>query len=393
MSTAGEQKPQDGGPSSSSTTPAPSLLKELFDLRTAVTGFVKYPIENARIVGSAAQQFGSKLVGTEFRPERDIGNQEGRVILVTGGKSRVVVIPILELLRLMRQAGNTGLGKQTILQLAKHHPARIYLAARNEEKGRDAIESIQATLGSDGPSVDIRYLPLDLASFKSIRSAASQFASECDRLDTLVLNAGVMALPPGKTEDGFEVQFGTNHVGHFLLTKLLLPTLRRTADVINSDVRVVTVSSMAWQMAPRSVSSAVSLMTSTESLCAQNTWTRYGVSKAANILFAAELARRYPEIMSVSVHPGIIFTGLYDSYNQTNPIVWLGVQLAKPFVAGEEQGALNHLWAAGVAKEELVGGEYYTPVGALSWNNPFAHDVEGGKRLWDWTDEQVSSVE
>ena len=241
--------------------------------------------------------------------------------------------------------------------------------------------------------MDIRYIQLDLASFKSIRSAASQFASECDRLDTLILNAGVMALPPGKTEDGFEIQFGTNHVGHFLLTKLLLPTLRRTADVINSDVRVISVSSMAWQMSPFSVPSALSLMTSTEALCAENTWTCYGVSKAANIIFAAELARRYPEITSVSIHPGVILTGLYATYNSTNPIVKLGLQLVSPFVTGEESGVLNHLWAAGIAKEKLTSGEYYTPVGVKGGRNPFAHDAEAGEKLWDWTNEHVSRSE
>ncbi|KAL1960494.1 hypothetical protein VTO42DRAFT_7793 [Malbranchea cinnamomea] len=365
-------EPSEAISAASPSRAGPSLLQEFIALHTAMGATFKHPMEVARMVGSSVLQFGSRLVSLDFRPERDIVSQTGRVILVTGG--------------------NTGLGKQTILQLAKHRPARIYLAARSEKKGRDAIQSIQASLGSDPPTVDIRYLPLDLASFKSIRAAVSQFTSECHRLDTLILNAGVMALPPGKTEDGFEIQFGTNHVGHFLLTKLLLPTLRRTTEVPGSDVRVISVSSMAWQMAPFSVSSALSLMTSTEALYAQNTWTCYGVSKAANILFAAELARRYPEITAVSVHPGVIFTGLYETYNRRNPVVKAGLQVISPFVSGEERGALNHLWAAGVAKEKLTNGEYYTPVGVRGWNNPFAHDVEAGRKLWEWTDEQVSRM-
>ena len=283
--------------------------------------------------------------------------------------------------------GNAGLGKQTIQQLAKHRPARIYLAARDETKGKNAIASLQESL--EGLSVDIRYLPLDLASFKSIHAAAAQFTSECDRLDTLILNAGVMAQPLSMTEDGYEIQFGTNHVGHFLLTKLLLPTLQRTSEQEDSDVRIISVASMGWQMAPTPVSTALSLMMSVDAQKEANRWTKYGISKAANILFAAELARRYPRITAVSVHPGVIITGLYDACKQMNPVIRYGLLAAKHFTTGEEAGALTHLWAAGTEKNKLTNGEYYTPVGVKGWKNPFAHDAEAGKKLWEWTDDQV----
>lgn len=201
-----------------------------------------------------------------------------------------------------------------------------------------------------------------------------------------------MAEPFGLTEDGFETQFGTNHVGHFLLTKLLLLTLQRTSEKEDSDVRVISVASMAWQMAPPRVSTALSLMTSAAAQKESNRWTKYGISKAANILFAAELARLYPRITAVSVHPGVILTGLYDACRQMNPVVTYGLTAASPFFTGEETGALNHLWAAGIEKHKLTNGEYYTPVGVKGWNNPFAHDVEAGKELWEWTDEQTSDV-
>jgi NAD(P)-dependent dehydrogenase (short-subunit alcohol dehydrogenase family) len=286
--------------------------------------------------------------------------------------------------------GNNGLGKHTIIQLAKHRPARIYLASRSESKGKDAIAEIQSIIG--GEPADIRYLPLDLASFKSIRAAAAQVIAECDRLDTLILNAGVMALPAGKTEDGYEIQFGTNHIGHFLLTKLLLPLLQRTAAAAttDADVRIVSVSSTAWQAAPLPVSASLELMLSTPALLETPTWDRYAVSKAANIMFAAELARRYPEITSVSLHPGAIATNLYAPTEQMTLLVRGGFKILGALGPTQERGALTHLWAAGVEKWNITNGAYYTPVGEMSRSCPFVYDVEASKKLWEWTDEQVS---
>jgi NAD(P)-dependent dehydrogenase (short-subunit alcohol dehydrogenase family) len=111
-----------------------------------------------------------------------------------------------------------------------------------------------------------------------------------------------MAVPPSKTNEGFEIQLGTNHVGHALLTKLLLPTLEMTVAEHNPDVRVVVVASNAYSFAPN-----IDTILSTEKLCETGPLTRYGASKAANVLFAAELARRYPSLTAVSLHPGQLF--------------------------------------------------------------------------------------
>src|SRR6266498_2184287 len=128
-------------------------------------------------------------------------------------------------------SANTGLGKETVLQLAKHNPAQIYLAARTESKANDAIAVIKSTV----PNAKITFLPVDLTSFESIHKATSSFKASSPRLDLLVLNAGIMAVPNGKTASGHEIQLGTNHIGHFLLTKQLLPTLLSTAKEPTAD--------------------------------------------------------------------------------------------------------------------------------------------------------------
>ncbi|KAF3360644.1 Histone H2A [Verticillium dahliae VDG1] len=164
-----------------------------------------------------------------FNPDKDIPDLSGRVILVTGG--------------------NIGIGKETVLQLSKHKPARIYLAARTESKAQAAIDEIRKTVPNAAP---ISFLSLDLTSFDSIKKAAAEFLSKEDRLDILINNAGIMATPNGTTKEGYEIQFGTNHVGHALLTNLLLPTLKRTAAATSPprDVRIVNISSLLENTAP-----------------------------------------------------------------------------------------------------------------------------------------------
>lgn len=232
--------------------------------------------------------------------------------------------------------------------------------------------------------MDIRHIPLDLASFKSIRAAAEQFNSDSDRLDILMLNAGTMGNPPDTTEEGFEVQFGTNHVGHFLLTKLLLPTLQRTAASTTPipDVRVVTLSSVGHSATP-----SFDVMTSTPALLDASTWTRYGASKAANILFASELARRYPEILSVAVHPGAVSSNLYQ-HAKTSAFTRAALAAMSFCFRSVRTGAMNQLFAAGVKREDLVNGGYYIPIGVHA-KTQYASDVELGKKLWEWTEKQI----
>ncbi|CRG89487.1 short-chain dehydrogenase/reductase family protein, putative [Talaromyces islandicus] len=315
----------------------------------------------AAFIGANINPF-NYIGGVSFDPDNNIPDLNGKVFLITGG--------------------NGGLGKETILQLAKHNPAKIFMGARSGPKAEEAIDNIKKSISKD---VDIEWLPMDLTSVESIKKGAGTFLSSSSRLDVLILNAGVMSLPPGETEMGHEIQFGTNHTGHFLLLKLLLPTILKTAEEPNSDVRVVTVSSVGHTLAP-----SFETLLNQEDLKNVNTHVRYGASKAANIIFAAELSRRYPSITSVSVHPGVILTGLYSSVSQRYAFGGLGTKMVGIFGTQIPKGAHNQLWAAaGARKEELANGNYYVPVGNHKINNKFAKDETMGRRLWEWSEAEL----
>lgn len=255
--------------------------------------------------------------------------------------------------------------------------------------------------------MDIQFLQLDLSSFPSIRQAAQTFLQHNTRLDILVLNAGVMAEEAVTTPQGHEIQFGTNHIGHFLLTKLLLPVLLKTASPSSSpsspseegegeggeDVRVIVLTSLASSYTPRN-QEYMHLISSPQRLLGLTTWQRYAISKAANILFALELARRYPSITSVSVHPGVVASDLYNGTQATNGIAGAMLPAVKLlFFRSVRSGTLNQLWAAaGARKDELVNGAYYTPVGYRNKDNRFVVDGVLAKRVWEWTEREVERL-
>ncbi|OAK98249.1 oxidoreductase-like protein [Phaeosphaeriaceae sp. SRC1lsM3a] len=306
-------------------------------------------------------------MGKSFNPERDIGNLSGKVILVTGG--------------------NAGLGKQTITYLAAHSPSRIYLAARTASKASDAISSVKSAVPS---SCEIIHLPLDLTSFSSIASAASTFTAAESRLDILINNAGIMAGPYALTKEGYESQLGTNHMGHALLTKLLLPTLLETAKQPGADVRVVTLSSMGHHMTVPG-----GIMFDQAALEQYSTWKRYGASKLANILYTRALAEHHPQLMCVSLHPGVILTDLFNNL-RTNPFMKVGLWLygligliLPGHYRSAVDGALNQTWAATVKREELVNGGYYRPVGVQNSGSKWARDEGLQKKLWEWTEGEL----
>lgn len=199
-------------------------------------------------------------------------------------------------------------------------------------------------------------------------------------------NAGIMAVPPGETKEGYEIQFGTNHMGHALLTKLLLPTLLTTANEPGSDVRIINLTSEGHNFAR-----TAAVLTDKSKLDASSTWVRYGYSKLANILFARELAKHHPNITSVAVHPGVIATDLYLPNSQSNFIVNIGLKVGG-FLRGTVQtGALNQLWAATGKKEEIVNGSYYTPIGSLSKGSACAQNAQLASELWEFTEKELAA--
>ncbi|KIY48181.1 NAD(P)-binding protein [Fistulina hepatica ATCC 64428] len=303
----------------------------------------------------------------KFDPVKDIPDLSGKVILVTGGKSLLT-------------DRNVGLGKETILQLARHNPTQIYLAARTQSKAEQAIADIK----KDVPDARITYLLLDLTSFASIKKAADLFLVQPSRLDLLINNAGIMATPPGKTAEGYEIQFGTNHMGHALLTKLLLPTLLETAKQPGTDVRVISVSSRAHNFTLHPITY------DQDKLNSRRATSRYALSKLANIQYARELAERYPQITSVSLHPGVISTDLYSSMENRGFFFRIVIPFMKSRVwANVRDGAKTQLWAATVSKDKLQNGAYYEPIGVKKQGSKFARNDEASKKLWEWTQEEL----
>ena len=150
---------------------------------------------------------------------------------------------VLQLTNIISQ-GTAGLGKFSVEALAKHEPAQIYFTGRNVT----AAESLIAQIKISNPAVSLAFLEMDLSSLSSVKSAAAEFAH--DRLDVLVCNAGIMEAPPALSKDGFEIHFATNHLGHAMLIRKLLPVLVHTADAPNSDVRLIILTSIGWQVRP-----------------------------------------------------------------------------------------------------------------------------------------------
>jgi NAD(P)-dependent dehydrogenase (short-subunit alcohol dehydrogenase family) len=283
----------------------------------------------------------------------------------------------------INRKGNTGLGKETVLQLAKHNPSHIFLAARTASKATAAIEEIKAAV----PNANIIHLPLDLSSFESVKTAADTFKSSSSRLDVLINNAGIMAGPPTKTAEGYEIQFGTNHMGHALLTHLLLPTLLSTAKLPNTSVRIINLSSEGHNMAP----SRSGVITDQEKLPKSYSWSRYGNSKLANLLYADALARHHPEIISVSLHPGVIASNLWAT-TRSNAIVRYGMAITQPILFSTvAQGTRNQLWCATTPKENLTNGGYYKPVGSLSRFSGYFRTEKMAETLWEYTQKEIAA--
>lgn len=202
-----------------------------------------------------------------------------------------------------------------------------------------------------------------------------------------------MALPPAVTTDGYEIQFGTNHIGHALLVKLLLPTLLSTAAEPNSDVRVVFVSSLAFSGHPMGGIIFKDLKSKQDNfLPGTGPWQRYGQSKLANILYAAELARNYGDkgITAVSIHPGTFNTGLITSLGFANrAMIWITNAGNVKDETKEGEGSWNSCWAATSKKDGIVNGGFYVPVGVKGKKLRENDNEKLARELWEWTEKEL----
>ncbi|MET9454475.1 oxidoreductase [Streptomyces canus] len=289
-----------------------------------------------------------------------IPDQSGRVAVVTGA--------------------NSGIGYVTARELARRG-ARVLLACRSEARGAGAGERLVAEV----PGAEVQFARLDLGDLSSVREFAAAYPY--DRLDLLINNAGVMALPYGTTADGFETQFGTNHLGHFALTGLLLPTLLETPAA-----RVVTVSSTAHALANIDIDDL-------NSERRYRRWIAYARSKTANLLFVHELARRLAahgsDVVAAAAHPGYAATNL-----QTAGPKMAGRRAAERFMRvgnrffaqSADAGALPTLYAAtapDVPPDSFtgpsLGGWRGSP--APSWRAPWTRDDQASPRLWNASEE------
>ncbi|KAF8428266.1 short-chain dehydrogenase/reductase [Tirmania nivea] len=313
-----------------------------------------------KLPANVSNMFGANII---YNPETDVPDLSGKVAIVTGG--------------------NAGLGKNSVLEFARHG-AKVYMASRTESKARQAIEEIIVQV----PNAQIEYLHLDLTSFEGIKQAADEFISKESQLHILLNNAGVMAMAPELTKDGFDIQWGTNHMGHALLTKLLLPTMIKTAqNSAKNSIRVVNVSSEGHRGARLGINFADT------ALANSSKWTRYAQSKLANILHAKALAKRYSEygIIAVSCHPGVVFTDLYIPF--TSSLGFLGSAIVWPMkrlLTSPEVGSYNEI---GLCTSPQVttedGGSYYLPVLKKGTPSVYGQDDALADRLWEYTEQQL----
>ncbi|XP_013859005.1 retinol dehydrogenase 11 isoform X2 [Austrofundulus limnaeus] len=279
---------------------------------------------------------------------RSTAGLDGKTILITGA--------------------NTGIGKETAVDLARRG-ARIILACRDMDRADSAAEEVRKRSGNDNVVVK----KLDLSSLKSVRQLAEDVLANEQRLDVLINNAGIMACPQWKTEDGFEMQFGVNHLGHFLLTNCLLDLLKKS-----TPSRIVNVSSLAHEKGQI-------YFDDINQEKSYRPWKSYAQSKLANVLFTKELAHRLrgTGVTTYSLHPGVIRTELGRYFMPTIPL-WKRI-VYKPFsffIKSPTEGAQTTIYCAVEESLQNESGFYYSDC-ARKTAAPQGLDDEAAKRLWD----------
>lgn len=294
---------------------------------------------------------------------------------------------------------SAGLGIETARALVAHG-ADVVGTVRDLEKGRRATAGVSEAAKASGASFEM--IELDLANLKSVRAAADKLLADGRTFDVVIANAGVMATPLGKTEDGFETQFGTNHLGHFVF-------VNRIAKLIEDGGRLVNLSSSGHRF------SDVDLNDPNFATTPYDPFVAYGRSKTANILFAVEFDRRHRSrrVRATAVHPGGIMTELARHMPEGAIEAWIHQIQEQRAAAGEQpfefksipQGAATSVWAGVVAAPEEVGGKYCedcqvaelipadSQVSAISRGvRGYALDAERAKALWRKSEEMTGEV-
>ncbi|CCK24779.1 Retinol dehydrogenase 13 [Streptomyces davaonensis JCM 4913] len=293
---------------------------------------------------------------------RDIPDQRGRTALITGA--------------------NTGIGFETAKALATRG-ATVILAVRDTDRGKAAAEEIRAAV----PGADPHVQHLDLSSLASVRDAADEVRGTWRCIDLLINNAGVMYTPHSRTADGFELQFGTNHLGHFALTGLLLDLIPAT-----TDSRIVTVSSAGHRMG-----GPIDFGDLDWHKRPYNRTAAYGHSKLANLMFTYELQRRLPAAgpLALAAHPGGADTsGSKNAMSHSSALTRTAFAAIRPLLLqAPAMGALPILRAA--ADPTARGGQYYGPRGfqqskghpKVVRSSAASYDLAAQRRLWDLSEE------
>ncbi|EJF65172.1 NAD(P)-binding protein [Dichomitus squalens LYAD-421 SS1] len=291
----------------------------------------------------------------------DMPNLSGKVMIVTGG--------------------NTGIGKETVKALLSHG-AKVYMAARNETKAQAAIAELCRETGREAI-----FLRLDLADLQSVKAAAREFLSKESKLDVLFNSGGIMFPPVEQlTADGYDLQFGTNVLGHFYLTQLLIPVLLSGASHSpDGHARVINTSSVGHAFV-----SGIDFDTLRESAKRKKLGTHklHFQSKFATVVFSNELQRRYGDqgIVSVSLHPGNLKTNLQRHVSSVEKV------LTAPLLYPASMGALTQLWA-GTSPEGLgLGGGYLVPWARRGTAREETQDGQLGKKLWAWMEKHTGDV-
>ena len=285
----------------------------------------------------------------------DVADMTGKTVVITGG--------------------NSGIGFETAVGLARAG-ARVLVTARDRARGEAAVAAIAERSGSDA----VELVVFDLASLASVRAGAAEILDRCSRLDVLVNNAGIVLSERTVTPDGLEATFAVNHLGHFLLTELLLDRLKTSAPS-----RVVNVASTAHKGAPRGLD-----FTDLQTEQRYRAMPVYSKSKLANIYFTTELARRLAGtgVTVNCLHPGTVATG-YGRDGDTKGVFAFGLKVIKPFVLTPERGARTSVYLASSPEVAGVSGQYFVKCRPRTPSKA-ARDDGAAARLWEASEKLVA---